>query len=103
MNKERRSDLSQIWDDLNKEKAVRGNKIDAILMTLTDEMALAKESFENIKERIQEVLDSEQEAFDNMPEGLQNGEKGQAMTEAIEYMEEAKNKLDEVIEELILT
>lgn len=100
MNKERRSDLSQIWDELNKEKEYRCGKIDTALSTLVDEMVLAKESIESIRDRIQDVLDGEQEAFDNMPEGLQGGEKGEAMTEAINYMEESITKLDEVIERI---
>lgn len=100
MNKERRTSLDEIWNELNEQKAIRGNEIDAVIMDLSDKMTAAKESFEGFRDRIQEVLDGEQEAFDNMPEGLQNSERGQAMTEAIEYMEESVSKLDEAIEKL---
>lgn len=100
MNKQRRSELSKIWDRLNEAKAVQGNIIDATLMKLTDEVAAAKEIFEGFKDDIQEVLDGEQEAYDNLPEGLQNGDKGQLIQDAINYMEEAQSKLDEIIDKL---
>lgn len=100
MNKQRRLELSKIWDELNEQKDIRGNKIDEIMMNLTDNTAAAKECFEDFKERIQEILDEESEAYDNLPEGLQNAEKGQQIQEAIDYMEESITKLDEVIERL---
>ena len=71
MNKERRTKISTIIENIN-----------------------------IIKDSLQEVLDDEQFSFDNMPENLQYSSRGETSQEAIDYMEEAIEHLENAIEQL---
>lgn len=71
MNKQRRSEISNIITELG-----------------------------NIKTRLDNVLANEQFAFDNMPENLQYSMRGEESQEAIDCIEEAVNNLEEAISQL---
>ena len=71
MNKQRRSEISNIITEL-----------------------------ESIKSRLDSVLSNEQFAFDNMPENLQYSMRGEESQESIDCMEEAVNNLEEAISQL---
>ena len=71
MNKERRTKISKIINDI-----------------------------ENIKTNLQDVLSDEEFAFDNMPENLQSSMRGEESEEAIECMNEAIDALDEALSQL---
>lgn len=71
MNKQRRSRLQKVIDQL-----------------------------EELKQEVSYICEEEQEAYDNMPESLQDGERGSQMYENISTLEDQESNFDELIENL---
>ncbi|SBV91243.1 conserved hypothetical protein [uncultured Alphaproteobacteria bacterium] len=71
MNKDRRSRLSEIREQLS-----------------------------TLAEAIQDICAEEQEAFDNLPDSFQGRERGDAMQTAIDSMENAASGVEDAIGEL---
>ncbi len=71
MNKDRRTKIAQIINEIN-----------------------------NSKDKLQGILDDEQFSFDNMPENLQGSVRGQESEESIEVLEEAIEQLSEAVTQL---
>lgn len=74
MNKQRRTAIQDIINQLNDLEALKTS----------------------IMESIEEVMDEEQEYFDNMPEGLQMSDRGQRAEDAIGHLEDAKSQLEDL-------
>lgn len=93
MNKQRRTALGKIMDELND---IRG----AMIITISN----AQEASEELKKlvpdvsELESILEEEQEAFDNMPESIQNSDRGEQSQEAINNMENAIDKYAELEE-----
>lgn len=71
MNKQRRSRLQKVIDQL-----------------------------EELKQEVSSICEEEQEAYDNMPESLQDGDRGSQMYENISTLEDQESNFDELIENL---
>ena len=68
MNKQRRSRLQKVIDQL-----------------------------EDLKAEVASICEEEQEAYDNMPEGLQDAERGQQIYENISNLEDREGDFDDLI------
>ena len=68
MNKQRRSRLQKVIDQL-----------------------------EDLKAEVASICEEEQEAYDNMPEGLQDAERGQQIYENISNLEDRDGDFDDLI------
>lgn len=55
---------------------------------------------EEAKSFLESVLADEESAFENMPENLQSSMRGEESEEAIDYMEEAIEALESAVEQL---
>ncbi len=71
MNKQRRSRLQKVIDQL-----------------------------EDLKAEVASICEEEQEAYDNMPEGLQDAERGQQIYENISNLEDREGDFDDLISNL---
>ena len=71
MNKQRRSRLQKVIDQL-----------------------------EDLKAKVASICEEEQEAYDNMPEGLQDAERGQQIYENISNLEDRDGDFDDLISNL---
>ena len=71
MNKQRRSRLQKVIDQL-----------------------------EDLKAEVASICEEEQEAYDNMPEGLQDAERGQQIYENISNLEDRDGDFDDLISNL---
>ncbi len=71
MNKQRRSILSKVIDEL-----------------------------QNALSQLETIQEEESEAFDNMPEGLQSSSKGSQIEENIDVLEAAVSNIEDVIDSL---
>ena len=93
MNKQRRKNLDNIYNELESIK----EKCEIEICDIKARISILFEGMEELKERLENERENEDETYNNMPESLQGGERGQAMEEAVSEMDSAMEKLDEIV------